>query len=514
MSPFRIFIPPIRLLVPENPLRSQIRRKQFIALLLLAAPGVELLVLQIMMRWFLRQKSWRAALIKMAFLAALWLIVTFVFAAEVYLSTRGDPIKISWMMAASSAFRDWFPWILLSPLVIFLADKFRLERDAWGRSLAVHLAACLLFTAAYEELVTLASPSPVFLTAGGMGIVAATAPGLSPGVPAAGGFAGAFDGPPGASGSNTVFFRHDAFVHEDGSTMSFTMASNGVAIVHGGGPPSFTPPPGRMQVVLGSSFRPDPWTRFFHLAMMRTQFTFPIYWCIVCICWAIGHLQETGERERRTLELETRLSQARLQALKMQLQPHFLFNTLNAVSSLIHENPRAADDMIGSLSQFLRITLDTAGEDEVPLRAELGFVDRYLEIQQVRFGERLKICREVEPEVMDALVPTLILQPLVENAIRHGIEPCAGGGTVTIRAGRKNGSLRLVISDDGEGLNGGQLFRLDSGVGLSNTEARLQTLYGGRHQFMLSASVPRGASAEIEIPLRLSSSSASPQSKP
>jgi two-component system, LytTR family, sensor kinase len=187
----------------------------------------------------------------------------------------------------------------------------------------------------------------------------------------------------------------------------------------------------------------------------------------------------------------------------MQLQPHFLFNTLNSISSLIHENPKVADDMVASLSQFLRTTLDVSAANEVPLRTELDFVERYLEIQQARFGDRLRICREVDSTVLEALVPPLILQPLVENAIRYGIESRETGGTVMIRAQREGPVLGMQISDDGEGFSGGQLLGAGSGIGLSNTKARLQELYGDNHQFKLTANEPAGARVQIEIPFRL-----------
>jgi sensor histidine kinase YesM len=238
--------------------------------------------------------------------------------------------------------------------------------------------------------------------------------------------------------------------------------------------------------------------------MMRAQFTAPIYVCIVCVCWAVHHFQEAGQRERRTLELEARLTQANLQALKMQLQPHFLFNTLNAIASLIHENPKAADDMVGSLSQLLRITLDASARNEVPLREEIDFIDHYLAIQQTRFGNRLHIRREVDPAALEALVPPLVLQPLVENAIRYGIEPREIGGTVTLRALLRQDLLHLEVADDGEGFGGRPWLRAGNGVGLSNTKSRLEALYGEKHRFTLAANQPAGACVQIEIPFRLS----------
>src|SRR5262249_36189837 len=143
--------------------------------------------------------------------------------------------------------------------------------------------------------------------------------------------------------------------------------------------------------------------------------------------------------------------------------------------------PEAAEDMIASLSDFLRATLDTAQQHEVPLRREIEFLNRYLEIQQTRFGERLRVQMEIEPAALDVAVPTLILQPLVENSVRHGIEPRESGGTILIRAARQENSLRLEVRDDGEGLKAGQLAGLREGVGLSNTKARLQGLYGEAH---------------------------------
>ncbi len=276
--------------------------------------------------------------------------------------------------------------------------------------------------------------------------------------------------------------------------------------LHASGPvlspnPSFVPPHARLGFPFSSG-----WTQLLHTAVLKTQFTVPIYWCIVCICWVLNHFQETGERERRTLELEGRLTQANLQTLKMQLQPHFLFNTLNAISSLIHESPKAADDMVGSLSQFLRTTLEVSARNEVPLRTELEFVERYLEIQQTRFGNRLQICRQVDAAILEALVPPLILQPLVENAIRSGIESRENGGTVTIRALGEGNVLHLEVADDGKGFRSGQLLRTGNGVGLSNTKARLQELYGDKHQFKLTVNQPAGACVRIEIPLRLSQS--------
>jgi two-component sensor histidine kinase len=355
-------------------------------------------------------------------------------------------------------------------------------------------------------LLSLAQPALFILSTGGVdggiGIVSTNGP-MSSGKP---GFGDSIQSvgpppmPPFPGSPNTVIFAPGKLHTGVGPPMEMSTNLGPVTVGRGEGLPPLPPPAGGVGFL---NFRAvNKWTQFFHLAMVRTQFTVPIYLCIICICWVINHFQETSERERRTLELETRLTQANLQALKMQLQPHFLFNTLNAISSLIHENPKVADDMVGSLSQFLRTTLDVASENEVPLRSELKFVDRYLEIQQARFGDRLRVRRELDSNAMDALVPPLILQPLVENAIRHGIESRETGGTVTIQAVREGDLLRLQIFDDGEGFKGGQLLEIQNGIGLSNTKTRLQELYGDKHQFKLTANQPAGACIKIEIPFR------------
>lgn len=471
---------------------------------LLKSDGVEPFVFQKTVQWAFRQTGWRALFIRMALLTGLWIAVAFVFAAEFYLTARGGPLKIPWTMAADSAFHDWFPWMLLSPLAVILAGQFRFERTTWRRSLVVHVAACFVFAAAYEALETLFFAGPFFLATGGVGGGIAVTAAAPPGLP---GFGGPVEvsglPPPLAAGSNLMVMENGHVLHAGSGQVPFPDGSNTTIAAGNGGFASVKPGIG---MVFGFQGPPPQgrWMQFLRMGMMRTQFTVPIYLCIVCVCWVIGHFQEAGERERRTLELETRLTQANLRVLKTQLQPHFLFNTLNAISSLIHENPQAADNMVGSLSQFLRTTLEVSSKNEVPLRAELEFLDRYLEIQQTRFGSRLRICRDVDPMVMDARVPPLILQPLVENAIRYGIEPREAGGVVTIRALQKGDFLDLEVSDDGAGFSGGQLLRPGNGVGLTNTTARLQTLYGDLHQFKLTANQPSGACVKIEIPFRLS----------
>ena len=176
------------------------------------------------------------------------------------------------------------------------------------------------------------------------------------------------------------------------------------------------------------------------------------YWLIVFGQHTCHYYGRFRERELRAAELETQLVGARLEALRMQLNPHFLFNTLHTISALVHQNPAAADRTIARLSDLLRLTLDPSETHEVPLKQEIAFLSRFLEIEQTRFEDRLSVEIAVPPEVEDALVPTLILQPLVENAIRHGIEPREAAGKVSIRASRVGERLCIHITDNGPGL--------------------------------------------------------------
>jgi LytS/YehU family sensor histidine kinase len=234
-----------------------------------------------------------------------------------------------------------------------------------------------------------------------------------------------------------------------------------------------------------------------------------VYWSLVGACQAMTHFQRSQERERRAAELEGRLTRARLQALRMQMNPHFLFNTLNSIAALVYVNPRGADEMLGDLSELLRRSLDGMEEQEVQLGQELEFVRAYLRIEQRRFGERLRWEERVPEELMDAVVPALVLQPLVENAIRHGIEPRRGPGMVWIEARREGSELRLMVRDDGRGAGngsgetgGGGGEQKGNGVGLANTRARLEGLYGQEQSFTFGSVEPQGFRVDVRIPLR------------
>jgi two-component sensor histidine kinase len=230
-----------------------------------------------------------------------------------------------------------------------------------------------------------------------------------------------------------------------------------------------------------------------------------IYWLVVGGHLGWHYYRRYRERDFETIQLQRALVEARLEALRMQLNPHFLFNTLHAISALIHENPEAADRVVARLSELLRLTLDQTKPQEVPLSEEMAFLDRYLEIEQTRFAERLKVVKDISIEAQQALVPYLILQPLVENAIRHGIEPREDLGLLRICACRKDGLLELRVRDNGDGLSNSGV-PAQEGIGLSNTRSRLRHLYGENCRLELAPAEGGGLEARVNIPFHTSPS--------
>ncbi len=240
---------------------------------------------------------------------------------------------------------------------------------------------------------------------------------------------------------------------------------------------------------------------FKSLLVKSWHYNLLVYWVILAVTQAFDYYRKYRERELHASELEKNLVQAKLQALQMQLNPHFLFNTLHSISSLMHKDVEAADRMIVRLSDLLRAALDSSDAQEVTLRRELNFLQSYLEIEQIRFGDRLKVKMDIAPDTLEAQVPNLILQPLVENAIRHGIEPHARPGRIELHAHRQADALALNVSDNGGGLQKQNSRR--EGVGLSNTRARLRELYGEAHRFELGDAPGGGVLVQMTIPFRL-----------
>ena len=230
-----------------------------------------------------------------------------------------------------------------------------------------------------------------------------------------------------------------------------------------------------------------------------------LYHSLVLVTWSVlylgirHHRSLQAERER-SLRAEALAHRAQLQALRYQLDPHFLFNTLNAISTFVVEQRTAeADRMISRLSDFLRLTLDGRDAVEIPLAEELEFVRRYLEIEKVRFGDRLVVGFDVAPDAFAVPVPSMVLQPIVENSIRHAIARCEAGGRIAIAATRHGDRLRVAVTDDGPGLAG---IPFIEGIGLRNTRERLARLYGGAGHFELVTPAGGGTSAVFDLPVR------------
>ena len=222
------------------------------------------------------------------------------------------------------------------------------------------------------------------------------------------------------------------------------------------------------------------------------------YALLLATSYTVDYYRHYRERELRTSRLEAKLAEAQLQALRSQLNPHFLFNTLNAISSLMHKNVEAADEAISRLADILRATLEANGTQEVTLRQELGLLTQYIEIEKLRLGERLIVTMAVEEEAYDAMVPNLLLQPIVENAVRYGVSSQSRTGTVMIGARRVEGSLELQVSNDGPGLPG----HFEEGIGIRNTKARLRQMYGMKQSFLMTDRSGGGVCVTLLIPLR------------
>ena len=336
----------------------------------------------------------------------------------------------------------WLVWGLFAPVAVALAFRFPFERRGWLAGLAVHVVACgLLLVASRWADTTFSPPRP--LLSGVDGTVRAR--------PAA---------RPGEAPERPVF--------RDGKRGR----QEGAGRLRGLGRP--------------------PWA--------RVTIDILFYAMLVSAAQAVLWSRRAQERERRALAAEARFAEARLAALRMQINPHFLFNALNGIATLIHLDPRAADTMLGHLGELLRASLDDANAGEVPLRRELEFVRRYLAIEQTRFGDRLRIEERISADTLDALVPAFILQPLVENAIKHGISTVRGPGMVTLVSRREGDSLCLEVLDTGPGPGATDTSKTGTGIGLANTRARLAQLYPGRHELVLRPRDDGGCLARIALP--------------
>ncbi|HYP29724.1 MAG TPA: histidine kinase [Blastocatellia bacterium] len=257
-------------------------------------------------------------------------------------------------------------------------------------------------------------------------------------------------------------------------------------------------------VILASLYRalgrpsggdPEPFGEFVWVVMIAR---FP---ALMLVFFAIAAAAHAVEYRRRYQEREFLLAQAQLRSLKAQLNPHFLFNTLNAVSELVYRDPEAAERTIINLSDLLRTALSMGDAQLVSLQDEIDFLRRYVDIHRTIMRDRLAVEFNIESETVGASVPSMILQPLVENAIRHGIDPVSRSGRIEVSAARDNGALRLTVSDSGPGLSEQGQLTSGKGIGLANTQARLAQLYGKSHRFELKSSPGRGLTVNVFIPL-------------
>lgn len=229
------------------------------------------------------------------------------------------------------------------------------------------------------------------------------------------------------------------------------------------------------------------------------------FWAVIGIVHAFEFNRRYREREVAAADLRAQLSEAQLEALRSQIHPHFLFNTLHGISTLMHRDVDAADTMLTRLSDLLRLTIQHRGQNEITLRDELALMGEYIEIMRVRFGDRLAVNQTIHPEALDALVPQFILQPLLENAFDHGIARTAGPGTIEISAIPADGKLEISISDNGLNTNGSTAGVKRHGIGLANTRRRLEQLYGPAQSISLEKLPERGTRVVVSIPLHTSS---------
>jgi len=340
-----------------------------------------------------------------------WVIVALFFATQIYTVYYKEEKPISFRRALLVQGLICFLWALATPLVLWLARRFRIERNNWQRRVPLHF------------LISLGLSIPMI-------------------------------------------------------TIDYVIYT--------------------VQIGRGGSLS---MLRTFQFVLYNLDRCLLIYWVIVLISHAFNYYNSYRKGELKASQLRTQLVQSQLEALKMQLHPHFLFNTLHSISALLNQDVEAARSMISRLGDFLRLTLENAGAQEVTLQQELEFLNGYLEIERIRFQDRLTTLVKVDPNLLDQLVPNLILQPIVENALRHAIAN-SNGGRIEIIVEPHGGMLRIQVRDNGPGLRlvptVGETGK--HGVGLANTKARLDRLYGSAHRLDLANEPSGGLVVTMEIP--------------
>lgn len=365
--------------------------------------------------WTGYKTAFQKSCLKILAALACWSLIGILFATQWYVQMTNAGQRITWVTTLTWALNTWGSWAVLSPVIFWLANKFRIEKTRFRRNFFIHLSAGILFSIIQFLLQA-------------------------------------------EAGQITTWANKEAIPF---SVSFYNLVS-----------------------------------KTFHLNLLT-------YWAIVGISHGIEYYRRSQEREKKAAQLESQLISAQLRALKAQIHPHFLFNTLNVISELIFIEPESAERMIARLGEFLRITLENTFADEVRLEQELSFLSKYIEIEKIRFGDRLEIEINVEAESMNAAVPTLMLQPLVENAVHHGITILPGTGRIEINIERKNEKLCLEIKDNGPGIENSVQIKNKEGIGLSNTRSRLDQLYGGNYNFEIYNPAEGGTCVSLQIPFRI-----------
>ena len=356
-----------------------------------------------------------------------WLVVVTISTVQMQLAAN-----YSWLDALKDSIINWGPWLLSSPLIFLIVHFYSFQKGQRIQSILVHLFSSLILIflttslsrEVFSPLLPIEIPRSPQLTR------ASDDPNRPP------------PRPPRKSGRDRA-------------------------------PGNDRPPPRPGEPELPSR---APLPRELGGTIVGAQQWLPVYWALVILRCFLVTTRGLREREKQAWKLEAQLVESRLDTLKLQLQPHFLFNTLNATATLVHSNPDQADDMICQLSTLLRAVLDESETQQVSLSRELELLRAYVAIESVRFGERLSFHEEIDPNCNKAYVPVLFLQPLVENSVRHGIEPLDRPGNIWISIQRRDESLRIVISDDGQGRHAASRST-GWGIGLKNATARLAALH-------------------------------------
>lgn len=373
-----------------------------------------------------------------------------------------------WREATGEALSIWGPWTLIAPLVLWLAQRFPIESGVWGRHLLLHaflsFAVMLLAQTVLDVLIHPAIPAE-----------------LRP--------------------QNALDRPAPRGLRRDGP-------GPGNPPRRGPGGRRPIPPPDERPLpeMRGPGPTPQGALRLVNQAARHLPIWMPIYWGLVVVGAAQRSQRRLREQERDSLELESRLARAQLDALKLQLRPHFLFNALNAIATLVHRDPDKADEMIGALSVLLRRVIELDRTEIATLDEELDLLRAYIQIERIRFGDRLQYVEEIDPVATTAPIPLMLLQPIAENAVRHGIEPLDRPGTLTVRARAMDGRLLVQVEDDGVGAGGST--KAGTGTGLRNAQARLDTIYGaGNTRLQIHNNTPQGVRVCLDIPCAVDSSS-------